>query len=279
VGNTVNGEDIVISQETEAGVNKKTNSVITGNTVTNGDIVVIQATYVSISGNQVNGGAIRCRLDCEDISIVGNAVVDSDDIGIGVYDRALRTAVVGNVISRPQDNAIYIYNGVVGVIVDGNTILDAGEIEASRGGVYMDVNVSNIVISNNYLEKTTGHWLNYGIWVATTGTQENIIIIGNTLKGIPNPIYDPNGSATIVSSNVGYITENSGTATLTNGNTSVAFAHGLAAIPTVVNISFTGQPTNPTTYWYWTADATNITFYANNPGTAGLPFSWEALVR
>ncbi len=54
--------------------------------------------------------------------------------------------------------------------------------------------------------------------------------------------------------NLGYVTENSGSATISNTDT-VSIAHSLAGTPTVFFVSY-----NVTGYgdWYWTANATYV---------------------
>jgi hypothetical protein len=74
----------------------------------------------------------------------------------------------------------------------------------------------------------------------------------------------------------GYVTENHGTATLLNGQTSVVFAHGMAITPTHVSISWKENPTNVIADWWWSADGTNITVNGVDPGATNLDFSWDA---
>jgi len=68
-------------------------------------------------------------------------------------------------------------------------------------------------------------------------------------------------------------TENSGTATIANGNTSVTFAHGLAGTPTVVVLGATHSEVADA---IWSADATNITITVPNPVSADRDISWYA---
>ena len=70
--------------------------------------------------------------------------------------------------------------------------------------------------------------------------------------------------------NYDYITESSGTATI-SASTSVVFAHGLVGTPTHVAVGFktTGYGS-----WIWSADATNITITVAVSGTYDL--TWDA---
>ena len=88
------------------------------------------------------------------------------------------------------------------------------------------------------------------------------------------------GTNTIVRDNVGWVTENSGTATLLNANTSIVVAHGLAATPTSISITFAENPTNLIAdWWIDTIGAANFTLNGSNPGASNLDFGWEAKVR
>lgn len=71
------------------------------------------------------------------------------------------------------------------------------------------------------------------------------------------------GVHNIVSGNIGYVTENKGTATIT-ASTSIAFNHGLATTPTLVLASF--APIGWGNYT-WTATTTQITITVSTSGT------------
>ena len=88
------------------------------------------------------------------------------------------------------------------------------------------------------------------------------------------------GANNIIHYNTGYVAENSGTATLLNGQTTIAVTHGLSYTPTAkdITITFTELPTNPTTGWMiGTFTSTQFTFTANDPGASNLDFSWHAI--
>ncbi len=102
-------------------------------------------------------------------------------------------------------------------------------------------------------------------------------LTGNTTNALLNTAI---GTNTITAEqNTGYVTESTGAFALANTETTDVVAHGLSAAPTRVTYGFTSAPTNPTTVFYWTADATNITFTTNDPGAAGITGTWIAEVR
>jgi hypothetical protein len=80
--------------------------------------------------------------------------------------------------------------------------------------------------------------------------------------------------------NVGYITENSGLATVLNTATSIVVNHGLATTPTRVLITPIENPTNPVSFWWVdTLTATQFTIHVNaDPGASNLDFDWRAVI-
>ena len=104
---------------------------------------------------------------------------------------------------------------------------------------------------------------------------DNNRVIGNKFSGITN-----NGTGNIIRSNIGYVTENSGTATVLNTATSVVVTHGLASTPTRVFITPKENPTNAVTYWWVdTLGATTFKINVNaDPGASNLDFDWHAQV-
>jgi len=80
----------------------------------------------------------------------------------------------------------------------------------------------------------------------------------------------------------GHVTENSGTGSIVNGQTTDVITHGLAVTPTVDDIAITlaENPTNtPGAIWVDTIGATTFKVNCeNDPGATGLDFGWKAIV-
>jgi hypothetical protein len=82
--------------------------------------------------------------------------------------------------------------------------------------------------------------------------------------------------------NIGYTTENFGTATIPSGATTIVVPHGLAKTPTSQNISIT--PTNnlgnATKFWFSNVTTTQFTINVNvDPTGSGATFSWSAKIK
>jgi hypothetical protein len=101
---------------------------------------------------------------------------------------------------------------------------------------------------------------------------EDVMVKDNVFKdyGTAFIYIHPSAVNIKVKSNIGFITENSGTATIT-ASTSVTFNHGLAGTPTHVECGF---ETIGYGSWIWSATSTQITITVANSGT--YTFSWYA---
>jgi hypothetical protein len=125
----------------------------------------------------------------------------------------------------------------------GNTVLNTGDVD-----LLLDTNSTNCVVTGNNF---------------VSGKGLNII-------GTGNKIYD----------NVGWITQNSGKATVSNTTTSIVVNHGLATTPTRVIITPRESPTNAVSFW-WVDTLTAIQFTINvnaDPGASNLDFDWRAVI-
>jgi len=95
----------------------------------------------------------------------------------------------------------------------------------------------------------------------------NNIVFGNTNKQI-NPHTDDQ-----VSGNLGYITENSGSATITSGSTSVTVNHGLAGTPTTITVTPAGNIGN---VWVDSITSTSFTIHCETAPSSDTTVYWYA---
>ena len=113
------------------------------------------------------------------------------------------------------------------------------------------------------------------------GNAFDVQVCDNWLRSNTNPIYAETGTMLAYNNNDDYVTENSATATLLSGQTTLAVAHGLDSTPTVINIAFREQGTNDYGRW-WVSTIGSANFTLNvtgDPGASNLDFAWEAKVR
>ena len=78
--------------------------------------------------------------------------------------------------------------------------------------------------------------------------------------------------------NYGYISENSGTATMLINNGSIVVNHGLATTPTRVQVTATSNPGLADSFWADTYGATSFTIHATTNVTSATTFDWRAVI-
>lgn len=99
----------------------------------------------------------------------------------------------------------------------------------------------------------------------------------NNFSGAVN---DLGATDPIIRHSLGYVTENSGTATIPSGSTTVVVSHGLGRTPVLADIIVT--PNNnlglATKFWVSAPTATQFTINATpDPGAGGALFAWQAV--
>ncbi len=112
--------------------------------------------------------------------------------------------------------------------------------------------------------------------IVETGRSDNNTITGNDLSGnIEQSIII--GSHDEVSGNIGYQTENQGTATVVSGASSVRVEHGLQLSPTLINVNLTPATSlsNCTQFWVSDVDALGFTIYLDGNCDEPVDFAWS----
>lgn len=236
--------------------------------------------FCVIRGNIINNSTedgIRLTNTSDHCLVADNIVNDNDQYGITIMDSNYCT-VTGNVV---KDSATANSNGIQLEVsatsacdfntVVGNTVLMQTSV---YGGINLEKAASNTIVGNNVTGSAA-----YGVRENGTGVDLNLIQ-SNYLSGTTAGVIVV-GANTIVKDNIGYLSENSATASLLSGQTTLAVAHGLAATPTVINIAFREQGDNDYgRWWVSTIGATNFTLnVTGDPGSSNLDFAWEAKVR
>jgi parallel beta-helix repeat protein len=221
----------------------------------------------------------------------------------------LRNQVVGNYIKSTYSEGIYLeYNKrsiVLGNVIEdgnnGNTAYSAlainyGERNIVKGnqvesltthGISLQNTVRNIV-KNNVI-KAAAHGIILGASSNYNLVEANVIEFGWNPIVIVDSSYntiflnDCNGgiqvigdsTANVIKHNRGYVTENSGIATILSGQTSVTVAHGLVATPSKVVVTPRG---NIGSVWVSARNATNITISCSSAPTTNTMVDWYAEV-
>lgn len=225
-------------------------------------------------GASATGSTVRCRFtSCWFSSMLSRGVLLSPTgtlagmvfDGCEMYGNALDgvlvnsntvrdLTLVGNASAGNGGAAFSTATGASYFVLSGNRFGPAGGFGANAMGIFLGGGAGDhFNINNNYV---TGNTTNYGGVSLITGT--NVVVAGN--DGIP--------------------TATSGTATVLSGTTSIVVTHGLAATPTLPQISITPQGTLGAAARFWISGPTATQFTINvdvNPAT-NVAFSWQARV-
>ncbi len=152
------------------------------------------------------------------------------------------------------NSAAGIYTSNNQHIITGNYFnTDGTGTNGTQAFIFLDNNTSNSIVSQNVFDTSNG---GSGFLVIKLGT-------GTTNK---------------IGLNYGWTTENSGTASITTGNTSIAVTHNLSVTPTLQQLFITPQTSLGSAATFWVSNATSTQFTINvnaNPAQT-VTFGWRA---
>lgn len=208
---------------------------------------LVHGNYISASSGAGRDGIYITQDDC---SVIGNFITGG---GAGVGQRAIRVGFSGS------------YNPV-NVLVATNKIV-------WNGSECILIDCDDTVVRENYVDGL-GNSIN-GIHVSV-GFTGNHVIDNSVFRCTTNNIIDSSGVAEI-KRNTGFVTENSGTATLLNGNTAIIVNHGCNYTPSAGDIQV--HPietlTNADFWWVDTITATQFTIHTDQDPGADVDFAWS----
>lgn len=128
---------------------------------------------------------------------------------------------------RPSAATVYVFDGSANVLIHGC------DLRGGRGGVR----------------------------TSSTSGATNVSVIGNNLSDVSNPLveFEGVGSGRVARDNIGAVTRNVGTVTLSAGDTSTVFDHGLTAWRAIRKTDFQVTPLSPlgNATQFWIDDVTN----------------------
>ena len=217
----------------------------------------------------------------KEVSLVGVNFVDC--AGEAIRSRAIVNKIIGCTFNNCLNGG---YDGVsadAGVhATTGNKVIHLSPQTTSfqaivMGNFFIDADGSGVGKTAIYLDNDA------------TPADGNVKIIGNsmTLGEFATPFVSTLAAATILNYTIRdnenmIVTENSGTAIITSGSTSVVVAHGLDVTPNVGHFSIIGaeDPTNTIgAIWVDTVGAANFTVNVeNDPGASHWTFGWRVSV-
>ena len=139
-----------------------------------------------------------------------------------------------------------------------------GKAGTSSGDIYFYAVRQAQIIGNEFATTLVGQNI-----IKMESTNNNLMVLNNNFASSGAIAWGTETSRT-VKNNIGYVTENSGTSTI-SASTAVTFNHGLAGTPTYVNVGF---KTSGYGSWSWFATSTQISITVENTGNYDL--TWYA---
>jgi hypothetical protein len=230
-------------------------------------------TDAHIEGNTVFGFPDHgIWIDYTTSALICDNVVHDCLNGIVVPPSSSRVTIRGNRIYNMKQRGLWI--ATWGVIVEDNYIEKVSLSQANAyDAICIEDNGDNAQVKNNIIILDSN--ARYGIYLAD-GAQ-NCDIFANMLEGSPGTgfirVYD---ATTRVRRNRGYITENSGIATISANSTRVTVSHGLASAPLKVLITALAQPAGK--LWVENITSTSFDIVTDTAPTSNLPIAWYAEV-
>lgn len=174
-----------------------------------------------------------------------------------------------------------IQNNGNDTVVVGNKFYRIGFGSASQlwDGMRID-NVQNCTVEGNtFYSDATGTEAGVNL---VNGADVNTIV-GNTFRAQGSgyglgAVSPGTGTNNIIRHNKGFVTENSGTASILSGNTSIAVTHGLGFTPSLQQIMVTPTTSLGSASQFWISNPTSTQFTINvnvNPAQT-VTFAWQA---
>lgn len=257
--------------------------VITGN--------VIMRSGFNTSGEAsgkwfASASGISVTDNSRDVQISGNFVQGAYAHGIVLID-AINPIVRGNTCYQNGDNGI-LFDRCDRITADSNVCYNNSQrTTATYAGIFVTYTTAagsawgRHSITNNRCYDSTGTKQKWGLRLEQgSGTVSNSLVKNNDMWGnTSGPVFiNWAGTNNKVSQNAGYITENSGTATMPSGSTLISVTHGLSVTPTADKIKLT--PTNnlgnATKYWIGSTSSSTFQIYVDiNPAGSGATFAWS----
>lgn len=237
----------------------------------------------SVSSVSTNGGAVSADRSPQ-INISDNYIETCTgyyaSIYVGTGSRGAK--VCRNTFSLDDRSAIYIsymYGSLTQRLIADNVCITGGQGAANTYPAIQIVNTAthngdSDIIKDNIIATSDTSGYSSGI---VTDYMANGEIVGNVITGNGTKIINTNGTPR-VAQNINYVTEKSGTATVTSGNTYVDVTHGLSITPSINKISVipTNNLGNATKFWVSDVGASTFRININvDPGASTATFSWQ----
>lgn len=188
--------------------------------------------------------------------------------------------IANNLILYSKRHGIHVENSYYNIISGNHIHYSSQELANTYSDILLTDNGVTLAqlntITSNLCVSLTATKSKYGIREDVATCAYNLIL-GNIVRNHGTAEISTQAATTVVRGNIGYVTENSGTATVTAGTTSVNVTHGLATTPTRVILTPTTD-TGGKRYWVSAKGATTFTITIDSTHTSDISFDWRAQV-
>lgn len=211
--------------------------------------------------------------------IISNNVIENSYAGINVTEYSKELCIVGNSIKNAQRHGIFVRTGSNSLVCFNRVINPSLGADNTYDGIQLanwgSTLCTNTLVQGNIITSEGDARMKYGI-NENSGSSAVNRIIHNLVSGAVTANIRKTGMATIVKWNSGYITENSGAATITAGATYVDVLHGLDITPDINRIKVTPKD-NLGSRSFWVSDVGATTFRINisSTDTVDHAFGWS----
>lgn len=215
------------------------------------------------------------------VTLTGNHVRDSAASGLRLVLMS-DSLVSGNVVHDSNSHGISLFTVTHSVISNNRCEGNSQDTDATYDNIDVGTNSTNNIFTGNMCRDGGGaKQPRYAIGLSA-GNNNNWICGNDFSDGGKTAIVSDAGTGNTIRQNQGWVTEASGTGSVTSGGTADVITHGLSVTPTAADISivFSEDPTNTVSYW-WVDTITSTQFTVNvdaNPGASNLDFGWRAVV-
>jgi parallel beta-helix repeat protein len=228
--------------------------------------------------------AVGLKLDTIRAFTIAHNWISAGRSGVGFEGVNLSTCRQGSVVDNDFANC-----GDSGLqVTSSNEIEIRGNRAYANGQTGTGQRAGIRLSSSNYCTLANNKLVNenYGfgveeqkLGITCDGTSDYNIVTGNIFRDNDTTgLSIGTGSNNVVRGNIGYVSENRGTADITTGNTTVVVSHGLGFTPALSQITVTPTSSlgSATEFWVSTPTSTQFTINVDVNPAATASFVWAA---
>lgn len=233
-------------------------SIQTANIISNNTVFINNGRFIETQNVGTQSG----------VQILGNAILISsigDGAGGQIFYAPASSGVCGSLNISNNNFRCDTVNQTKPLIDVKTSSGTLGPLVANNHVFASAVDVSGVFDFSGG-DAGSGRFMSNIMRTSVTGTFSGPVIVPGTLNG------------TVIKDNVKFATENSGTAKVVSGTTSIDVTHGLSVTPLISSITVTPTNNMNSASKFWVSNVTSTQFSINvdtDPGAGGATFVWN----